>query len=248
MDSGRAEPASTVSVQWGSLTENAVAGSDGQWTARFDAVPPDGESTVQVTAEDSLGNTSAVASRETTINSVPRPDAPTINTVTGDDVVNALEAQAGIRLSGSSEANATVTLTWLGNTDEVTANPSGVWSFVMPSSSIATDGAVSITATATNAGGTSEASSREFLVDRLPPESPVVDAVSSDDQISPAEAADPILVTGTAEPGSEVTVDWGDIQLGTTASAAGDWSVFRRANQPGQNVDVEFSFSPVPEF
>ncbi|GAB03274.2 Ig-like domain-containing protein, partial [Acinetobacter sp. NBRC 100985] len=87
-----------------------------------------------------------------------------------------------------------------------------------------TDGAYTVTVTATDPAGNSSTATSTLTVDTTAPDAPVID---------PINATDPI--TGTAEPGSTVTVTFPD---GSTADVVadpttGEWSV----PNPGGLVD-----------
>jgi hypothetical protein len=89
--SGVAEPGSQVSVAWGSATRTANANAgDGAWSAWFEAfeIPANGAYEISAVAQDAAGNTGNPNSRSVIIDTTA-PAAPSINTVAGDDRVNA---------------------------------------------------------------------------------------------------------------------------------------------------------------
>jgi len=124
--------------------------------------------------------------------------------------------------SGLAEPGNTVTVfvedTAMGST---TANGSGQWAFPQPVELM--DGSHSVKASATDAAGNTspESNSLPFAVDVTPPAAPVV--------LSPAHSSllnnNRPTYSGSAEPGSSVTVWLDETQAGiASTNASGDWS------------------------
>ncbi|WP_085704823.1 Ig-like domain-containing protein [Pseudomonas sp. B8(2017)] len=196
--SGSAEPNSTVTLTDGSGNPigEATADGSGNWTFTPATPLPDG-TVVNATASDPAGNTSPAAT--VTVDS-SAPAAPVIN------------PSNGATIGGTAEAGATVTLTdGSGNPiGQVTADGSGNWSFT-PGSPLP-NGTV-VNATATDPTGNTSAPS-STTVDSVAPAAPVVE---------PSNGSE---ISGTAEPGSTVTLtDGSGNPIGqTTADGNGDWS------------------------
>ena len=130
-------------------------------------------------------------------------------------------------LVGTTEPGAVVTISDGGAAlGTATADQNGGWSFARS----LIEGSHSITVTATDAAGNTSAASPSFAltIDRTPPAVPSMPAFhpASDDGAlgdNRTSASRPII-TGTAEPGSIVTVLDGGTALGTTSPAAdGTW-------------------------
>ncbi|MCV4783325.1 Ig-like domain-containing protein, partial [Escherichia coli] len=86
--------------------------------------------------------------------------AISINTVSGDDVINAAEKGAALTLSGSTsgvEAGQTVTITFGGKTYTASVAANGSWSVNVPAADLATlpDGAANVQASVSSASGNS---------------------------------------------------------------------------------------------
>ncbi|HIE2337602.1 TPA: Ig-like domain-containing protein, partial [Pseudomonas aeruginosa] len=197
--SGTAEPGSSVTLTDGNGNPIGQVTADGSGNWTFTPTTPLANGTVvNATATDPTGNTSAPAS--TTVDSVPLISAPVVNPSNGAEI------------SGTAEAGATVTLTdGSGNPiGQVTADGSGNWSFT-PSTPLANGTVVNATAT-DPAGNTSGQGST--TVDSIAPATPTVNL------------SDGTTLSGTAEPGSSVTLtDGNGNPIGqVTADGSGNWT------------------------
>ncbi|WP_121379227.1 Ig-like domain-containing protein [Pseudomonas aeruginosa] len=196
--SGTAEPGATVTLTDGNGNPigQVTADGSGNWTFTPSTPLPNG-TVVNATATDPSGNASSPAS--VTVDAVA-PATPTVNLSNGSS------------LSGTAEPGSTVILTD-GNGNpiaEVTADGSGNWSFT-PTTPLP-NGTV-VNATATDASGNTSAGS-SVTVDSVAPATPV---------INPSNGA---AISGTAEPGSSVTLtDGSGNPIGqVTADGSGNWS------------------------
>ena len=122
-------------------------------------------------------------------------------------------------LTGTADANATVTLTEgttvLGST---TANGSGVWAFTPTDLA---QGAQTVTASETNAAGLTGSSSLTFTYDTM---APTVTATLAHDTGANNVTSNDAL-TGTADANATVTLTEGSTVLGsTTANGSGVWA------------------------
>ncbi|MFT3801266.1 MAG: Ig-like domain-containing protein [Burkholderiaceae bacterium] len=151
------------------------------------------------------------------------PAAPVVN----DPVISA----DAVSLSGTAEANSTVTVTLNGVTRTVTADANGNWS---TSYTIAEAGhdAQTASVTATDAAGNVSAATTHPVTmppapvpDTTAPDAPVIDIVAGDGVVNHSEAQAGVAITGTAEPGSTVTltIDGTALQP-VTAAADGTWT------------------------
>ncbi|MEH2475595.1 hypothetical protein V1281_003230 [Nitrobacteraceae bacterium AZCC 2161] len=158
----------------------------------------------------------------------PAPNAPVISSysqdsgVVGDGITN----HNTLTLTGTAVANSTVTVfdgaTKIGT---ATANSSGAWNYT---SAVLADGKHSFTATDTSSGTTGTASSAlSVTVDTHAPAAPVL---VSDSVVN----TNHVLLSGTAEANSTVTVYDGTTAVGTgTAGSNGAWSVTTSALASG---------------
>ncbi|AWE95181.1 flagellar system-associated repeat family protein [Pseudomonas paraeruginosa] len=196
--SGTAEPGSSVTLTDGNGNPigQVTADGSGNWTFTPTTPLPNG-TVVNATATDPSGNASAPAS--VTVDAVA-PATPVVN------------PSNGITISGSAEPGSTVTLTD-GNgapIGQVTADGSGNWSFT-PSTALPNGTVVNATATDPS-GNTSPGAST--TVDSQAPAAPLVDPSNG------------TTISGTAEPGSTVTLtDGNGDPIGqVTADGSGNWS------------------------
>ncbi|MFU6990970.1 Ig-like domain-containing protein [Pseudomonas paraeruginosa] len=196
--SGTAEPGSSVTLTDGNGNPigQVTADGSGNWTFTPTTPLPNG-TVVNATATDPSGNASAPAS--VTVDAVA-PATPVVN------------PSNGTTLSGTAEPGSTVTLTD-GNGNpigQVTADGSGNWSFT-PSTALPNGTVVNATATDPS-GNTSPGAST--TVDSQAPAAPLVDPSNG------------TTISGTAEPGSTVTLtDGNGNPIGqVTADGSGNWS------------------------
>ncbi|MFK7335592.1 Ig-like domain-containing protein, partial [Acinetobacter baumannii] len=231
---GTAEPGSTVTVTYpNGDTATVVAGPDGSWSVPNPGLN-DGDTVTAVT-EDPAGNTSGPA---TAVVDAAGPNTDGVNfavdSVTADNVINASEASGNVTVTGvlknvpADAANTVVTVVINGQTYTATVDSTaGTWTVSVPGSDLTADADKTIDAkvTFTDAAGNSSSvnDTQTYTIDTTAPDAPV---------INPVNGTDPI--TGTAEPGSTVTVTYPD---GTTATVVagtdGSWSV----PNPGNLVD-----------
>lgn len=225
---GTAEAGATVEVTFQGVTRTVTATEDGTWSADFAAseiAAGEYDSEVTVKATDSFGNTGSVTG---TI----RVDTTTAVEIDpgqagGDDLVSGSEAAAGLTLTGTGEAGATVSVTVEGVTRTATVDADGNWAAVFEAGSLPAgeyDTTVSVTSTDT-AGNTATATADlrvDTLVDPLTLES---GSIEGDNVVNGSERSDGVTLTGTVEPGSTVVVQLGNATETATVDAAGNWSV-----------------------
>ncbi|HHQ2526046.1 TPA: Ig-like domain-containing protein [Pseudomonas aeruginosa] len=208
--SGTAEAGATVTLtdDGGNPIGQVTADGSGNWS--FTPGTPLANGTVIVaTATDPTGNTGPQAA--TTVDSVA-PPAPVVN------------PSNGTAISGTAEAGAKVILTD-GNGNpigETTADGSGNWSFT-PGTPLA-NGTVVNAVAQDPAGNTGPQGST--TVDAVAPNTPVVNPSNGNS------------LTGTAEPGSTVTLTDGNSNpIGqTTADGSGNWSFTPGSQLPNGTV------------
>ncbi|WP_145474165.1 Ig-like domain-containing protein [Staphylococcus pettenkoferi] len=210
---GTAEPGSTVTVKFpGNKTGTATADDDGNYTVKIpDNVDLQGGEELEVTATDKAGNTSDATT--TTVADKTAPDAPTANDVNSEDK----------QLTGKAEPGSEVTVDIPGH-DPIkgTADQDGNYSIDLPKD---LEGGEEITVTAKDKDGNVSGETKKTVTDATAPNKPSVKGVNSTDK----------EVTGTAEPGSEVTVHFPGNKTGTaTADEDGNYTV-----EIPDNVDLQ---------
>ncbi|WP_252513416.1 Ig-like domain-containing protein, partial [Acinetobacter oleivorans] len=204
---GTAEPGSTVTVTFPDGTTATVVAGTDGSWTVPNPGLEDGDE-VKATATDPAGNTSPPA---TEIVDAIAPAAPEIDPINGTDPI-----------TGTAEPGSTVTVTFPdGTTATVVAGTDGSWTVPNPGLNDGDE----VKATATDPAGNIS-----------PPATEIVDAIApAVPEIDPINGTDPI--TGTAEPGSTVTVTFPD---GTTATVVagtdGSWTVPNPGLNDGDEV------------
>ncbi|HDR2500299.1 TPA: Ig-like domain-containing protein [Enterobacter roggenkampii] len=219
---------------------NAVVTASGGWSIGVPAADLQawtaGEVTVSVSAKDAWGNTVAAEHPiELDLNTV----AVTIDTVSGDDLLNAAEKGADLTLSGKTqgvEAGQTVVVKFADQTFTAQVQQDGSWSLTVPASAMETliDGRAQVSVSVTNVNGNSADASRVVTVDTLPP-AITLDNLTSDNIINAAEAQQDLALSGTstAEPGQTVTVTLNGKTYQTTVQTDGTWQLIVPAADVG---------------
>lgn len=176
--------------------------------ADLQALTP-GTIVVNASATDPAGNPVTI-DRNVEVN--PGAVLITINTVSGDDIINAAEKGAPLTLTGTTqlvETGQTVVVKFAGQTFTTTVQAGGGWSSTVPASAVSSsaDGATEITATVTNISGNTGDTSRTITVDSRAP-ALSIDSLTADNIINAAESGQDLQITGTtdAQPGQTVTV------------------------------------------
>ena len=225
--SGTADPGSTVTITVPGEPDTTVTvpvNNDGKWTTPTPANATD-NSEVTATSTDPAGNDSTQASK--VIDTTP-PAQPNV------DVANATEVKGG---PGSAEPGSNVTVTFPNGTKSSTkAAEDGSYSVVTPPNT--PDGQITVTATDA-AGNVSEPTTQD--IDTTPPSEPTIDKANAD------------VISGTADPGSTVTVtvpghpgditvqvaDDGKWSIETPEDATDNGTIHAVATDPAGNVSPE---------
>ncbi|SUX80093.1 large repetitive protein [Citrobacter youngae] len=234
MVTGSAEPGSTVTIIGSNnqVLGSAIVGSGGTFTIGISPSQTHGE-TLTAKIQDEAGNigpdTSFSASNSgypgvPVIVSVMDDVAPSVGSLTNNQSTN----DATPTLSGTADANSTVKIYNNGAyIDSVVADSNGSWDWT--SSTNLRDGSYAFTATATNHLGTGGISTAfNINIDTQPPLSP--------DNLN--VSADGAVVTGTAEPGSTVTITDNNNHLIGSGVTGPDGSFTITINPPQTNGET----------
>ncbi|UMN59794.1 Ig-like domain-containing protein [Acinetobacter baumannii] len=237
------DPTATVVVNVDGVDYPAVNNGDGTWTLADNTLPTlaDGPHTITVTATDAAGNVGTDTGVVTVDTAAPNTAGVTftIDSVTADNVINASEAAGNVTITGvlknvPSDAAATaVTIVINGVTYTATVDSAaGTWTVSVPGSGLTadTDKTIDAKVTFTDAAGNSSSvnDTQTYTVDTTAPDAPV---------INPVNGTDPI--TGTAEPGSTVTVTYPNGDTATVvAGPDGSWSVPNPGLNDGDEVEA----------
>ncbi|MEG5589677.1 Ig-like domain-containing protein [Enterobacter hormaechei] len=222
-----------VTINLNGKSYTATIQSDGSWTTTVPAADvgtlADGASyQVSVSAQDSAGNSASATHTISVDTSAP---VISVNTLSGDDVLNAAEAQQALTVQGSSSAEAgqTVTVTLGGKTYTALVANDGTWTLDVPAVDLAalSQGALTVTASVNDKAGNSGQKTHTLTVDTIAP-AVNISTVADDDIVNNAEqlAGQTISGTTTAEQGQTVTVSFNGHSYQATVAANGSWSVF----------------------
>lgn len=213
---GTGEPGASIAITLSgplgmTLTGTATVQPDGTWS--FDAPTLiEGEWTTDVVATDTLGNMATdsqpfTVDTGTTVAIVYPADTTTV----GDETPNVF---------GTGEPGASISIdidgTVLGT---AVVDAEGNWTFQV--STPLTDGAHTLTVTATDAAGNTATDTSEFTVDTV---MPALELTAPGDGTTTNDPTP--TVTGTSEPGALIAVYVDGVLLGTTTTNAdGSWSL-----------------------
>ena len=201
---GTAEPGSTVTVKFpDGTTSTGTADDDGNYTVKIpDDVDLQGGEELEVTATDKAGNTSDKAT--TTVSDKTAPDAPTADEITSESP----------SVKGKAEPGSTITVNIPGH-DPITgtADDNGNYEIDLPRD---LQGGEEVTITATDKDGNVSGETKQTVKDTTAPDTPTINDVTSSDN----------SVSGTAEPGSTVTVTLPDgTKVTGTADDNGNYTI-----------------------
>ncbi len=235
---GTAEANATVKVYDGTtLLGSAMADGTGAWSYTT-ATLANGVHSLTARATDVAGNTGAASTALRVTVDTTAPVVPTIASfstdsgIAGDHITN----DNTLTLTGTAEANSTVKVydgvTLLGS---VTANSTGAWSLT---TAALTDGAHSLTATATDAAGNTSTTAGPLglaatttglsvTIDTAAPVAPSIASFSTDSGVVGDHITNDntLTLTGTAEANSTVKVYDGATLLGSaTTNGTGAWT------------------------
>ncbi|WP_155616738.1 Ig-like domain-containing protein, partial [Enterobacter ludwigii] len=154
-----------------------------------------------------------------------------INTVAGDNVINAAEVAAGQTIGGkvvNAEAGNTVTVSVGGNTYTTTVQSDLSWSVDVPQSVLTAlgNGDLTVTATVTNGHGNTGSGERDISIDASLP-GLRVDTVAGDDVINSIEQGQNLIVSGSSDglaAGTMLTVTVNGKTYAASVLADGTWN------------------------
>ncbi|MQQ09772.1 Ig-like domain-containing protein [Epibacterium sp. SM1979] len=223
--SGEGEVGASISVEIDGTTHTTTVGEDGTWSVTFSETEiATGEytTTVTVTSADAFGNTTVVTDVLEVDTIAP---AIGVDTVEGDDLVNAAEAADGVTLSGTGEAGAAISVEFMGETATTTVGADGTWAVAYDAALIAGgEYDATATVTSTDAAGNSSTTSHTVEIDTVAPTA-TINTVEGDDVVNAAEAADGVTLSGTGEAGAAISVEFMGETATTTVGADGTWAV-----------------------
>nr|WP_234082900.1 Ig-like domain-containing protein [Enterobacter quasiroggenkampii] len=226
------EAGQTVTITFAGKTYTTTVDSNGDWTWAVPAADlsglKEGDASVQVSVTNVNGNTASSAQAFSVDTTAP---TVTINTISGDNMLNAAEAAQDLTLSGTStaEAGQTVTVTFNGNQYSAQVQADGSWTLDVPAADLAgiTDGNAAVTATVSDKAGNPASAGSSVLVDTTVPQI-TFNIVAGDDIVNIAEHGQALIVSGKvtgAQAGDVITVTLNGKDYTAMLDASGSWSV-----------------------
>ncbi|ROQ36747.1 hypothetical protein EDF46_3292 [Frondihabitans sp. PhB188] len=219
--SGTAQPNASVAVVLDAThTATVTANGSGAWTTTFTGV---GVGDYAITAAQTVNGTSSVP--------VTRPysivaGAPVVITAPAPGatvLVAGAGTSANVRVSGTAQPNASVTIDLGGQTATVTASASGVWTNAFSGVAIGTH---TISVAETVGGTTSPAVTQTLTVAIGDPVAITAPNAGDSVTVFGAGGTTTVVVSGTAQAGARVVAGFGaGLNAATTASASGAWTV-----------------------
>ncbi|WP_370964939.1 Ig-like domain-containing protein [Enterobacter wuhouensis] len=226
------EAGQTVTITFAGKTYTTTVDANGDWTWTVPSADlsglKDGDASVQVSVTNVNGNAASSAQEFSVDTAAP---TVTINTISGDNMLNAAEAAQDLTLSGTStaEAGQTVSVTFNGNQYTAQVQANGSWTLDVPAADLAgiTDGSAAVTATVSDKAGNPASAGASVLVDTTVPQISF-NIVAGDDVVNIAEHGQALIVSGKvtgAQAGDLITVTLNGKDYTAMLDASGSWSV-----------------------
>ena len=224
---GSGEAGATVVVTVGDSSETTTVTDTGTWEVTFDdTVFPAGEYETDITivSTDASGNSTTVT--DTVVIDTEAGPIDVANTIVETDgTINATELSDGFTVTGTSEPGSTVDVTIEGNTQQTTVNSDGSWSVTFGAGVLAGgEYDATVTAVTTDHVGNTNSTTTTIRVDTVGSVSISEGALEVDNIVNAAEVTDGVVLTGTSEPGSTVTVTVGNTTVDATVASDGSWT------------------------
>ncbi len=221
----------TVSVTVGGKSYTATVGSDLKWSVTIPSADlqafGDGDLTFSASVTNAHGNT-GTGERDININA----ELPglRVNTISGDDVINAIEQQQDLAVTGSSThlAEGTQITVTINNVEYVTTvNASGSWQIGVPAADLQawTAGGMTVSVSAEDAWGNTVAAEHPIELD-LNAVAVTIDTVTTDDMLNAAEKGADVTLSGQTqgvEAGQTVVVKFADQTFTAQVQQDGSW-------------------------
>lgn len=227
------EQGQIVTVHFNGSDYQATVTSDGSWTVTVPAgdlaTVGDGLLTVAASTTDVAGNPASASHNVTVIAAVGELPTLTINVVSDDDRINALEHNQPLVLSGSSThilEGQIVSVTFNGKSYQATVVADGTWTVIVPLPDVQAlaEGVNSVTATAEDVAQNVAIATHDVTVDIEPPTISVSVDAGADAILNLVEAQTGLPVSGVTESGLTVTITFNNQIYTTVAGPDGHWS------------------------
>lgn len=225
-----------VKVIFGGQTYTTKVQAGGTWSFTVPQTDVanilDGAQVISVTVSDLAGN---IASGEHSVTFIAQPASqPTlvISVIAQDDVINALEHETSLLISGTSTGLATGTVVAVvlnAKSYTATVDKNGSWSFTVPKGDVQalTDTSYTIKADAADAAQNPASTTHNIIVDTTAPTLvvDVVNSVFSDGYLNIAEAAVDRIISGKGSVGETVSLNINNRTISAIVDGQGNWQM-----------------------
>jgi hypothetical protein len=247
---GRAEPGSEVVVTIGDEEIATEADDQGDWEVTFegDTFPGDGTHPVVVVVTEPDGTETTLAGPDVVIDLTPPDIAVEEGTQAVGHVVNLVDHEDGVEISGSGEPGAGIVVVVDGVEAQTVVDDAGAWQVVFdPADLPGGEREAQVTITATDGFGNTTVVTDILEIDTVPhPISINAGAVGGDGVVNFDEAAGGVEITGSSTAGATVIVTVDGVSREVVTGADGTWrAVYEAGSLPGGEYDATVSASTV---
>nr|WP_291238915.1 Ig-like domain-containing protein [Gemmobacter sp.] len=246
--SGTGEVGASISVEFEGVTRTTTVGADGTWKVTYagsEIRSGTYDSTVTVTATDAAGNTatdSHVVKVDTEVSG--KIDSYSTHDGKDDAILNKVEAQDGLTITGTVEADSTVQVSFDGKTFHTATVIGTGWTVTIPAGEIpAGEKLADVVVKLTDQYGNTATLTDKVQVDQVVTGFNV-GSFAGDNVLDAGERHDGVTLTGKVEAGSTVYIT---LSNGTTAqvvaNASGNWSATFTASQLPDMADGTMNVS-----
>ena len=233
---GSGSAGDNVIVTLNGVNYTTRVGSDGEWTVSVPAADLAGLANgasypVNVLVSDASGNRT---SEQTTLRVDTTAPALSLDAPSGDGVLNSIEQQQPLALTGSGEAGSTITITLNGETFTGTVGANGRWLVEIPVATLTAleEGPNAISVVASNATGNVARAESSLSLDTAAATQPAIaitlDTFAGNGVLDSAEQQVAQVLTGTTtnvEAGQTVTVTLNNASYTGVVDSDGNWRV-----------------------
>lgn len=231
----------SVTLEPNGTAYTTTTDENGSWTLTVPAADlanlPQGTTTVTVSSGDVQINQPLLVA------TTPLAD-PQINTPFTDGILNTDEASVAQTLTGTVLPGQAVSVTLGGTSYPATVDANGQWSVTLPPAALQTlaQGSNPMTVTVSDTAGNSTSTSVPLTVDTGVP-ALTVNPIATDNIINEAETATDLILSGTAAPGSRVSLALNNQTYNAVVAADGSWTATVPAASLQQLTDGRYDLN-----
>ncbi|MGP3591575.1 Ig-like domain-containing protein [Vagococcus sp. WN89Y] len=234
------ESGQQVTVTLNGKNYTATVGAGGSWSVDIPATElaavPDGSQTISVSVSDVAGNPATGLHNVTFVAQQGSQPTLNINTIAQDDVINAIEHNQALEISGSSlrlASGVVVTVLFNNKTYTASVDSSGNWKITVPREDVQAladspaNAPYEVTATASDAAQNPASATHNVTVDTSAPTLVVdlADSFLNDSRVNIGEAAVDQQLSGTAQAGATIVLEINGNTITAVADENGEWTM-----------------------